>query len=69
MIPNFKGEAAEWTVKKGELEVKPGTGSIATKKAFGDVQLHVEWLAPVMPADKKGQGKGNAKWLARHVGS
>lgn len=58
--PNFKGEAAEWTVKNGELEVKPGTGSIATKKAFGDVQLHIEWLAPVMPADKKGQAGGNS---------
>lgn len=58
--PEYEGEAAEWTIKNGELEVNPGTGSIATKKAFGDVQLHVEWTAPVMPADKKGQAGGNS---------
>lgn len=58
--PAYKGEPAEWTVKKGELEVKPGTGSIATKQAFGDVQLHIEWLAPVMPKDKTGQAGGNS---------
>ncbi|MEQ9306171.1 MAG: DUF1080 domain-containing protein, partial [Marinoscillum sp.] len=58
--PNYKGAPAEWTVKNGELEVKPGTGSIATKKAFGDIQLHIEWLAPVMPAEKKGQAGGNS---------
>ena len=58
--PNYEGEAAEWTVKNGELEVKPGTGSIATKQPFGDVQLHLEWLAPVMPEDKTGQAGGNS---------
>lgn len=58
--PDFKGDAAEWTVKNGEVEVKPGTGSIATKQAFGDVQLHIEWLAPVMPKDKTGQAGGNS---------
>lgn len=58
--PQFKGAAAEWTVKNNELEVKAGTGSIATKKDFGDVQLHIEWLAPKMPADKKGQQGGNS---------
>ncbi len=58
--PEYEGEAAEWTLKNGELEVKPGTGSIATKRAFGDVQLHIEWLAPRMPADKTGQAGGNS---------
>ncbi|MEQ8469927.1 MAG: DUF1080 domain-containing protein [Marinoscillum sp.] len=58
--PNYKGAPAEWTLKNGELEVKPGTGSIATKKAFGDIQLHIEWMAPKMPADKKGQAGGNS---------
>lgn len=64
MIPqldvDYKGATAEWTVKNDELEVKPGTGSIATKKAFGDVQLHIEWLAPKMPAEKTGQAGGNS---------
>ncbi len=64
MIPkiqtNYKGEEAKWTLKNGELEVFPGSGSIATKTSFGDIQLHVEWTAPIMPADKKGQGGGNS---------
>jgi len=58
--PDYKGDPAAWTVKNGELEVKAGEGSIATKKAFGDVQLHLEWLAPKMPADKTGQAGGNS---------
>jgi hypothetical protein len=58
--PNFKGMKAGWTIKNNELEVLSGAGSIATKKALGDIQLHVEWTAPIMPADKKGQGGGNS---------
>lgn len=58
--PAFKGGAADWTIKNNELEVKAGSGSIATKKSFGDVQLHIEWLAPKMPADKTGQQGGNS---------
>ncbi|REE05678.1 3-keto-disaccharide hydrolase [Marinoscillum furvescens] len=60
MDPDYKGEAAEWNIVKGALEVNPGTGSIATRQAFGDVQLHIEWRAPKMPADKKGQQGGNS---------
>jgi hypothetical protein len=50
LIPKLKsehkGDAAPWKMEKGELVVVPGKGHIATKKAFGDIQLHVEWLAP-----------------------
>lgn len=60
MDPDFKGEPAGWKVANGEMEVAPGTGSIATRQAFGDVQLHIEWLAPEMPEDKKGQAGGNS---------
>ena len=45
---------AKWQVAAGYMEVAPGTGSIATKEGFGDVQLHVEWAAPTPP---KGEGK------------
>jgi hypothetical protein len=52
-------DAAKWKVEDGYVEVVPGTGDIATKARFGDVQLHVEWAAP---AEVKGtsQGRGNS---------
>ncbi|MEP4533702.1 MAG: DUF1080 domain-containing protein [Cyclobacteriaceae bacterium] len=58
--PAYEGEEAVWLVKDGELVVAPGQGNIATKQAFGDIQLHVEWVAPKMPTDKKGQAGGNS---------
>jgi hypothetical protein len=41
------------------VEVVPGAGMIQTKRAFGDVQLHVEWQAPAPPAGE-GQDRGNS---------
>jgi hypothetical protein len=54
-----KDEPAQWKVENGYMEVVPKTGSIETKKRFGDCQLHVEWAAP---AEVKGdsQGRGNS---------
>ena len=49
----------EWNSKDGELEVKPGSGAIETKRRFGDCQLHIEWLAPV-DEGKEGQGYSNS---------
>lgn len=49
----------EWVVKDGQLIVNPGTGDIETKRSFGDVQLHIEWLAPEDPG-KKDQGYSNS---------
>jgi hypothetical protein len=37
---------AQWKVKEGYFEVVPKTGDIYTKQAFGDCQVHVEWLSP-----------------------
>lgn len=53
---------AGWVVKDGYFEVPPkgeGSGTIATKRAFGDVQLHIEWRSP---EEVKGdsQGRGNS---------
>src|SRR5512140_2151819 len=31
-----------WKLANGVLEVTPGSGDLATKQKFGDVQLHVE---------------------------
>ncbi len=54
-----KGGAAGWKVEAGYIEVVAKTGSIRTKKAFGDCQLHVEWAAPTVVSGK-GQGRGNS---------
>jgi len=39
--------------------VVPGAGGIRTRAAFGDVQLHVEWMAPAPPRGA-GQDRGNS---------
>ena len=51
---------ARWKVVNGEMVVAPGTGDIQTREKFGDVQLHVEWCAPVLPPDKVNQDRGNS---------
>ena len=50
---------AGWKVDSGYMEVVAGTGSIHTKRGFGDCQLHVEWRAP-LPAQGEGQERGNS---------
>jgi hypothetical protein len=48
-----------WKVANGTLEVAPGAGDLATKQKFGDVQLHVEWAAPVEIRGNS-QNRGNS---------
>lgn len=56
---SVNGGEAQWTVGDGWFEVNPGTGSIASKKKFGSIQLHLEFSAPtVVKGD--GQGRGNS---------
>jgi len=50
--------AAKWAVRNGYVEVVPGTGTMSTRRGFGDVQLHIEWLAP--PPVGEGQERGNS---------
>jgi len=50
---------ARWSIGNGALEVAPGTGGIMTRRSFGDVQLHVEWMTPT-PAVGEGQERGNS---------
>ena len=50
---------ARWKLAGGYAEVAPGTGGIATRDSFGDVQLHVEWSAP-LPVKGEGQERGNS---------
>jgi len=49
----------EWKVENGYIEIVPHTGDLATKQKFGDIQLHVEWAAPVK-VESKSQGRGNS---------
>jgi prepilin-type processing-associated H-X9-DG protein len=53
------GKPARWKLVNGAMEVVAHTGSIATKQAFGDVQLHVEWRTPNPPSGKD-QERGNS---------
>jgi hypothetical protein len=53
------GKRAAWKVENGVLTVAPGTGALVSRKAFGDVQVHMEWASPA-PATGKSQGRGNS---------
>lgn len=53
------GGPAKWIVKDGYMESVRGSGYVFTSDSFGDIQLHVEWAAPV-PAAGSGQGRGNS---------
>ncbi|HWQ15455.1 MAG TPA: DUF1080 domain-containing protein [Roseiflexaceae bacterium] len=53
------GTPARWLVRDGYLEVVPRAGDIQTIHPFGDVQLHLEWAAPV-PVTGASQGRGNS---------
>ena len=52
------GGPAKWEIKDGIMTVN-GTGSISTKREFGDCQLHVEWASPA-EVKGEGQGRGNS---------
>ncbi len=52
-------DEVKWELVDGAMRVKPGTGSIITRKQFTDVRLHVEFRTPFMP-EARGQGRGNS---------
>jgi hypothetical protein len=56
-VPDDK--AVKWRLVDGAMEVKPGAGSIATKRKFKDFTLHLEFCTPFMP-EARGQGRGNS---------
>jgi len=59
---------ASWTVADGAFIVRPGAGSIQTRRVFTDYQLHLEWR---VPADVKGTGqdRGNSGLFLASTGS
>ncbi|MFQ6037536.1 MAG: DUF1080 domain-containing protein [Candidatus Aminicenantales bacterium] len=54
-----KGQPARWKIEGSAMVVVKKAGSIRTKRAFGDCQVHIEWAAPA-PAEGKGQERGNS---------
>jgi hypothetical protein len=55
------GGQIQWkTTDDGVIQVVPGTGSIMTKRDFTDFILHAEFQTPVLPANVRGQGRGNS---------
>ena len=62
---SVNGGPAEWAVENGEMVDQPKAGHIQTKQKFGDVQLHVEWMIPVLPPERKGQDRGTAAYSCR----
>ena len=53
------GSPAKWRVADGMFEVVKSTGSIVTRDAFGDSQMHIEWMSP-KPAVGTDQDRGNS---------
>jgi hypothetical protein len=53
------GKPVEWTVGDGYFTVKPKSGDLTTKQAFGDSQIHIEWASPT-PSHGKDQEPGNS---------
>ncbi len=49
----------KWKIEDGAMTVVGKTGGISTKRAFGDVQLHIEWRSPKEVVGE-GQGRGNS---------
>ena len=54
-----KGERTKWKFVNGTLESVNHAGNICSRQEFGDVQLHVEWQAPIK-VEGYGQGRGNS---------
>jgi hypothetical protein len=53
------GAAPSWPVENGAFRVEPGSGALRTTAAFGDVQLHIEWMVP-RSVTGRGQDRGNS---------
>jgi len=53
------GGAAKWKVENGYMEAVKKSGSVRTRRGFGDCQLHIEWATP-SEVKGTGQGRGNS---------
>ncbi len=65
---NTRGEAANWKVQDGYMEVTPPNGNdIRTRGKWSDFQLHVEWAEPTQTAGLHGQSRGNSGILINNM--
>lgn len=50
-----------WIFTRDHIEIVPATkGMLATREGFGSCRLHLEWWAPDLPADIRGQKRSNS---------
>lgn len=49
-----------WKIADGAMQIVPKSGSIMTKQDFKDFMMHAEFNIPNLPADVRGQGRGNS---------
>ncbi len=62
----LQGSPALWKTNEDYVETAPRGGSIRTRGAWADFQLHVEWATP-NPARGEGQGRGNSGILINNM--
>jgi hypothetical protein len=53
------GGPPTWRLRDGYLETDRDLGNIQTRRAFGDIQLHLEWMVPTS-VQGEGQARGNS---------
>jgi hypothetical protein len=63
---NMQGAPAHWKTNEDYVETAARGGSIRTRGAWADFQLHVEWAAPT-PAHGEGQARGNSGILINNM--
>ena len=56
---HLKGDPVKWRLEDGAMTVVKKTGNIATRRGFGDCQLHIEWRTPEK-VEGESQGRGNS---------
>jgi hypothetical protein len=60
----MEGQPVAWDLDDdGVLSIVPGKGNIYSKKAYGDVQLHLEWM---IPEDDPGHGNSGIYLQSRY---
>ena len=54
------GQPIKWEIIGDAMKILPKSGSIVTKRQFRDFKLHIEFKTPQLPANVKGQARGNS---------
>ncbi len=54
------GADVQWTIERGRLTVRPGSGSLITREPLGDGLYYVEFMTSKHPPSVRGQARGNS---------